>query len=308
MDNALPNPLLAVQKGRTEQASATARTASSQGNTSMSVMDITLRDRLTPKARSLRIRVAPVLLVFGFYAGLLGLWQLVYELQIWSPFLLPQPSSVFNSIQRYIDNGVLFDSIQITMQRMLIGFGIAFAVGMTMGIATGSVRWIDQTIGSLVLGMQSLPSICWLPLAILWFGLSEKAIIFVVVLGSVWAVAISARDGVRSIPVLQRRAAQVFGASRWQTIRYVTLPGMLPSMAQGLKLGWSFSWRSLMAGEIIFVTAGLGHLLQLGRDLNNMSLVLAIMGVIVAVGLLFDRLVFGPLDNWVQNRWGLSNN
>ena len=135
------------------------------------------------------------------------------------------------------------------MKRMLVGFAIAFVLGMIMGIATGTVKWVDETLGRLVLGLQSLPSITWLPLAILWFGLSEKAIIFVVVMGSVCAIAISARDGVRNIPVLQRRAAQVFGASRWQTIRYVTLPGMLPSMAQGLKLGWSFSWRSLMAGE-----------------------------------------------------------
>jgi NitT/TauT family transport system permease protein len=242
----------------------------------------------------------------AFYGMLLGIWQLVCELQLWSAYLLPEPSQVFQSIQRYIDNGVLLDSIETTMKRMLVGFAIAFVIGMSMGIATGSVKWVDQTLGSLVLGMQSLPSICWLPLAILWFGLSEKAIIFVVVLGSVWAIAISARDGVRSIPILQRRAAQVFGASRWQTLRYVTLPGMLPSLASGLKLGWSFSWRSLMAGEIIFVTAGLGHLLQLGRDLNNMSLVLAIMGVIVLVGVMFDRLIFGPLDNWVQNRWGLA--
>jgi NitT/TauT family transport system permease protein len=263
---------------------------------------------LTPRIKDsvAREKGAGLLLVLGFYAALVGIWQLVYELEVWSPYLLPEPSQVFQSIRRYIDNGVLFESIETTMQRMLVGFAIAFVLGMTMGIATGTVKWIDQTLGSLVLGMQSLPSICWLPLAILWFGLSEKAIIFVVVLGSVWAIAISARDGVRSIPVLQRRTAQVFGASRWQTIRYVTLPGMLPSMASGLKLGWSFSWRSLMAGEIIFVTAGLGHLLQLGRDLNNMALVLAIMGVIVAVGLAFDRLIFGPLDNWVQNRWGLA--
>ena len=263
---------------------------------------------LAPRLRftTVREKGTGLLLVVGFYAALVGLWQLVYELEIWSPYLLPEPSQVFQSVSRYVDNGVLLESIETTMQRMLIGFAIDFVIGMSMGIATGSVRWVDRTLGSLVLGMQSLPSICWLPLAILWFGLSEKAIIFVVVLGSVWAIAISARDGVRSIPVLQRRTAQVFGASRWQTIRYVTLPGMLPSMASGLKLGWSFSWRSLMAGEIIFVTAGLGHLLQLGRDLNNMALVLAIMGVIVALGLAFDRLIFGPLDNWVQNRWGLA--
>ena len=247
-----------------------------------------------------------LLRIVGFYGALLLIWQLVYEAEFWSPYLLPEPRQVYDALRRYIDNGVLFESIQTTMQRMLIGFALAFAIGMAMGIATGTVRWVDETAGSLVVGMQSLPSITWLPLAILWFGLTENAIIFVVVMGSVFAIAISARDGVRSIPVLQRRAAQVFGASRWQTIRYVTLPGMLPSMAQGLKLGWSFSWRSLMAGELIFVSAGLGHLLQLGRDLNNMGLVLAIMAVIVAVGLAFDRIIFGPLENWVRHRWGLA--
>lgn len=254
----------------------------------------------------MRSRAFRLLRIVGFYGTLLLIWQLVYEAHLWSPYLLPEPRQVYESLRRYIDNGVLFESVQTTMQRMLVGFALAFVIGMAMGIATGTVRWVDETLGSLVLGMQSLPSITWLPLAVLWFGLSEQAIIFVVVMGSVFAIAISARDGVRTIPVLQRRAAQVFGASRWQTIRYVTLPGMLPSMAQGLKLGWSFSWRSLMAGELIFVSAGLGHLLQLGRDLNNMALVLAIMSVIVAVGLAFDRIIFGPLENWVQHRWGLA--
>lgn len=247
-----------------------------------------------------------ILRLVAFYGGLLLIWQLVYEAHFWSPYLLPEPARVWESLERYISNGVLFDSIKATMQRMLIGFAIAFVIGMAMGITIGTVRWLDETLGTLVLGMQSLPSISWLPLAVLWFGLSENAIISIVVLGSVWAIAISARDGVRSIPVLQRRTAQVFGASRWQTVRYVTLPGMLPSMASGLKLGWSFSWRSLMAGELIFISAGLGHLLQLGRDLNNMGLVIAIMGVIVAVGLASDRLIFGRLETWVRDRWGLS--
>ena len=254
----------------------------------------------------MRSNALRVLRIIGFYGALLLIWQLVYQAEFWSPYLLPEPRQVYEALRRYIDNGVLLESTQTTMQRMLLGFGLAFAIGMALGIATGTVRWVDETAGSLVVGMQSLPSITWLPLAILWFGLTENAIIFVVVMGSVFAIAISARDGVRSIPVLQRRAAQVFGASRWQTIRYVTLPGMLPSMAQGLKLGWSFSWRSLMAGELIFVSAGLGHLLQLGRDLNNMGLVLAIMAVIVAVGLAFDRIIFGPLENWVRHRWGLA--
>ena len=240
-----------------------------------------------------------------FYAALILIWQLLYQTEVWSPVLFPSPHEVWDALQRNIENGRLWDSTYASLHRLAIGFTLAFIVGITIGIACGTMRWVDETLGSLVLGLQSLPSITWLPLAVLWFGLSEKAIIFVVLMGSIFAIAISARDGVRNIPVLQRRAAQVFGASRLQTIRYVTLPGMLPSMAQGLKLGWSFSWRSLMAGELLYVSAGLGHLLQVGRDLTDMPLVLAVMAVIVAIGIAFDRLLFGPAEAWVRNRWGL---
>ena len=245
--------------------------------------------------------------VVVFYALLLAIWQLLHSAEIWSPYLFPSPKEVWDAFQRNVENGRMWDSTSASLHRLAIGFTLAFIVGMAIGIACGTMRWVDETLGSLVLGMQSLPSITWLPLAVLWFGLTEKAIIFVVLMGSIFAIAISARDGVSNIPVLQRRAAQVFGASRWQTIRYVTLPGMLPSMAQGLKLGWSFSWRSLMAGELLFVSAGLGHLLQVGRDLNDMPLVLAVMAVIVAIGLAFDRLLFGPAESWVRQRWGLGN-
>ncbi len=253
-------------------------------------------------------RVFRIVRLIAFYAGLILLWHLVYKAEIWPSYVLPGPRPVFDQVWRYIDNGILFDSVYATMQRMFIGFGLAFVIGMSIGIANATIRWLDETLGGLVHGMQSLPSITWLPLAILWFGLSQTAIIFVVVMGSLFAIAISARDGVRNIPVLQRRTAQVFGASKLQTIRYVTLPGMLPSIAGGLKLGWSFSWRSLMAGELIFVTAGLGHLLDLGRQLNNISLVMGIMIMImiVIIGLGADLLLFWPLENWVRHRWGLA--
>jgi NitT/TauT family transport system permease protein len=241
-----------------------------------------------------------------FYAGLLLAWELLYRAEIWSPYLFPSPSEVWEELRQSTENNVLWDAIRETMRRLVIGFTLAFIVGMIIGVACGTMRWVDETLGSLVLGMQSLPSVTWLPLAILWFGLNEHAIIFVVLMGSVCAIAISARDGVRNIPPLQRRAARVFGASRLQMIRYVTLPGMLPSMAQGLKLGWSFSWRSLMAGELLFVSGGLGYMLEIGRSLNNMGLVIGVMGVIVLIGVLFDRLVFGPLEGWVRSRWGLA--
>ena len=241
-----------------------------------------------------------------FYLALLALWQLLYSLHVWSPYLLPSPSDVWHSFVDYVDNGLIQKAVRASLQRLLIGYAISIAVGLIIGMACGTNKYVDETLGSLVLGLQSLPSITWLPLAILWFGLNQNAIIFVTFMGSVGAIAISARAGVQAIPPLYRRAAATMGANHYQSVRYVLLPAMVPSMAQGLKLGWSFAWRSLMAAELIFVTTGLGHLLNLGRDLNNMSLVLAIMFVIVAIGLAVDRIFFARVEAWVQERWGLQ--
>jgi NitT/TauT family transport system permease protein len=241
-----------------------------------------------------------------FYIALLALWQLVYELEVWSRLLLPSPEQVWRQLRFYTDNGLIQDAVETSMRRLFIGYAISLVIGLTIGMACGANRYVDETLGSLVLGMQSLPSITWLPLALLWFGLNEQAIIFVVLMGSVFAVAISARAGVQSIPPIYRRAAQTMGANRVQMVRYTLVPAMVPSMAQGLKLGWSFAWRSLMAGELLFVSGGLGQMLDLGRNLNRMSLVIAVMLVIVAIGLTVDRLLFSRIEAWVNERWGLS--
>ncbi len=245
--------------------------------------------------------------LLAFYAGLVGLWQLVATAGVWPTYLFPSPSAVFDALWKNIENGLIPEAIRISIKRLVVGYSISLAVGLVIGMAAGTWKWIDETVGSLVLGLQSLPSITWLPLAVLWFGLNDKAIIFVVLMGSIFAVAISARAGVQSIPPLYKRAAQTMGASHLQMLRNVLLPAMVPSMAQGLKLGWSFAWRSLMAGELLMAGLGLGNLLNLGRDLNDMSMVIAIMLVIVAIGLTVDRLIFGRVEWWVQERWGLAN-
>jgi NitT/TauT family transport system permease protein len=242
-----------------------------------------------------------------FYAGIIAFWQALALTETWPSYVFPSPVSVFESLIAYVANGLVLDAIQISLTRLAVGYVISFFLGMTIGILSGTIKWLDETVGNLVAAIQSLPSITWLPLAVLWFGLTEKAIIFVVLMGSIFAVAISARDGVRSIPPLLVRAGQTFGASRWQMYRYVMVPGMLPSMVQGLKLGWSFAWRSLAAGELLFVSLGLGHLLNLGRELNDMSLVIAIMLVIIAVGLTIDRVLFARLESWVRQRWGFTS-
>lgn len=259
-----------------------------------------------PRTRARRVRIPwRAIRIASFYLGLLALWQLIYLGEFWPSYVFPGPRQVWESLRYNIENGNLWEAGQATMQRMLIGYSLAIAVGLVIGVATGTLRWVDETVGSLVLGLQSLPSVTWFPLAILWFGLNERAIIFVVLMGSVNSIAISSRTGVRGIPPLLLRASSMFGGNRWQRTVYVIVPGMLPAMIQGLKLGWSFAWRSLLAAELLFVNMSLGHLLQVGRDLNDVSQVIAIMLVIVAIGMAVDRLVFGQLERRINERWGL---
>lgn len=244
--------------------------------------------------------------ILTFYAGLFGLWQLLYSAELWPSYAFPSPGEVWDTMRATFEDGTLWAATQLTMKRMLIGYFLSIGIGLGIGVAMGTLKWVDETLGTLVLGLQSLPSVTWLPLALIWFGLNEQAIIFVVLMGSVNSIAISSRTGVRSIPPLLIRAGRMFGGRRWQMLLYVILPGMAPSMIQGLKLGWSFAWRSLLAAELLFVSRSLGYLLQTGRDLNDVSLVIGTMIVIVSIGMAVDRLVFANVERLINERWGLA--
>jgi NitT/TauT family transport system permease protein len=168
------------------------------------------------------------------------------------------------------------------------------------------LAWLRAACGPLVIGLQALPSICWLPLALLWFGLSERAILFVVVMGSLLSITIATEGAVRAVPSLYIRAARTLGARRLRLYTRVILPASLPGIVTGLKLGWTFAWRSLMAGELLFVAGGLGQLLTLGRELGDMALVISVMVAIVSLGLGFERLLFGAVDKRLHERWGYA--
>src|SRR5205823_989864 len=195
----------------------------------------------------------------------------------------------------------------ISLRRMLIGYGISLLIGVPLGVALARVRWIEDTVGALVLGLQTLPSICWLPLALLWFGLNDSAILFVIVIGSAMAVTLAVQDGVRNLPPVYQRAAQTMGVRRLALYTEVLLPASLPAILTGAKLGWSFAWRALMSGELLFVSLGLGHMLEMGRELADMSQVVSVMLVIIGLGLLTDSCIFGWLEGRVRERWGLTN-
>jgi NitT/TauT family transport system permease protein len=179
-------------------------------------------------------------------------------------------------------------------------------IGIPLGIAIARVRLLQYTLKPVVMGLQALPSICWMPLAILWFGLNESAILFVVVMGSLLAVAISTEDGVNSIQPQLLQVAGTLGIRGPRFYGGVLIPAALPGIVTGLKLGWSFAWRALMAGELLFVSGGLGQLLTMGRELLDVAQVMAVMLAIIAVGVLTDRLLFQTVEVRVRRRWGLA--
>jgi NitT/TauT family transport system permease protein len=240
----------------------------------------------------------------GFLLVVLLVWQVLAQLQLWPSYIFPTPSDVFDSLLRGFRQGTYTVGILGSLGRLTQGYLIATAIGLTLGLLMAQQRWLKETFGLVVMGLQSLPSICWLPLALLWFGLNPQAILFVVVMGAVLAITQATEDGVRNTPPVYLRAARNLGARGWQLYFSVILPAALPSIITGMKLGWAFAWRSLLAGELLYALPGLGNLLLMGRELNDMGQVVAVMLLIITLGLLTDQLIFGVLERRVRERWG----
>lgn len=241
-----------------------------------------------------------------FYAGLLGIWALLAKLKVWPPYVFPAPLSVLQSLRDGFADHSFWIGIAVSMKRILLGYALSIILGMILGLGVASNKFLRETMGGLLVSLQSLPSICWLPLAVLWFGLSEKAILFVVVTGSLLSITIAMEDGRNQMPKIYGMAGRNLGATGLKLFWYVLLPASLPFILSGLKQGWAFAWRSLISGEMIFVSLGLGQLLMTGRDLNDMSLVIAVMVLIVGIGFIVDGLIFRTLEKRLQNKWGLS--
>lgn len=238
----------------------------------------------------------------------LALWQCVVW-SGWKPeYLLPGPKAVLANLWEYVQEGRLQEAMVITLERAVKGFALALVIGVVLGSLVARIKVLRVAFGSLITGIQTMPSIAWFPLAILLFQLSERAIMFVVVLGAAPAIANGLIAGSDNIPPVLLRAGHALGARGLSSYRHIVLPASMPYFVGGLKQGWAFAWRSLMAGELLVVIAGqesVGVLLQTNRNLQNADGLLATMIAILVIGIVIDSLVFGTLDRAIRRRWGL---
>jgi NitT/TauT family transport system permease protein len=236
------------------------------------------------------------------------LWQCV----VWSgwkkEYVLPGPRRVFPVLRDLITSGKLQDAVVQTMERAVKGYALALVIGVLVGSAVANSKILRSAFGSFITGLQTMPSVVWFPMAIILFRLTEGAIFFVVVLGAAPSIANGLISGIDQVPPLYLRAGRALGAKGLTFYRRVMLPAALPGFVGGLKQGWAFAWRSLMAGELLVIIPGhtsIGTLMQNAKDVSDTNELIASMIVVLLIGIAVDALVFGRLQRAVNRRWGL---
>ena len=242
-----------------------------------------------------------------FIAAFLGVWQLVFMLGIWPEVSLPSPAMVAQAFVDLVENLTLIVSMGVTMYRLVIGFTMSIIIGVSVGLAMVKFPGFGKTMSSFAVGLQSFPSVAWVPFAILLIGLNDAGILFVVIMSSVFSVMMSTYGGIRNISPIYIRAARNMGAKGFSLFRYVMIPAATPSLIVGIKQAWSFAWHALIGAEILIAASvGLGHVLLVGREFQLMDQIIASMITIFAIGLVFDRVLFSKLEERVRERWGLN--
>ncbi|GGS71073.1 sulfate ABC transporter permease [Planobispora rosea] len=237
----------------------------------------------------------------------LAVWQGVVLAGWWPEYVFAGPVTTLTELADRMGEAEFYGAVAVTMRRAVVGFALAIAVGLVVGALVSRIRPLRRAVGSLITGLQTMPSIAWFPLAILLFGLTESAITFVVILGAAPSIANGLIAGVDYTPPILLRAGHMLGLRRLSLYRHVILPASLPSFLAGLKQGWAFAWRSLMAGELLVIIANqasLGEQLHFARELADSAGLLATMIVILVIGIAVD-LLFGAADTALRRRWGL---
>jgi len=241
----------------------------------------------------------------AFYVALIAAWQTTADADIWPDEIFPSPYEIAEDLLYGVTDGTIIFGMGTTLWRLAAGLAIAICGGIVLGILMARVDIVNQTIGSLVLGLQSIPSIAWVPLALIWFGGFDSGIIFVTAIGAIFAVTVNIYTGVKNIDPHYIEAARNMGAKGSQLTINVLIPAAFPYMISGFKQGWAFAWRGVIGAEILFSYLGLGYLLNVGRQTIDVSQVIAVMIIIMALGMIVDGLIFKRVEFKVMSRWGL---
>ena len=218
----------------------------------------------------------------------------------------PSPRAVFGALAADFRQPAFRAALAGSAWRMVIGYALVMLVGITGGLLLGRVPLIDQIIGSFAVAIHAIPGAAWVPLSIVWFGMTERAVIFTIVLGAVGIVMVNTDTGIREVPPFIARASRTMGARGWKYFWFVVVPAAIPKIVDGLRLAWAFGWRALMAGELLTSVSGLGQLLSQVATTQQLDQLLAIMLLIAGIGIAVDGLVFKRLERAVRVRWGLA--
>ncbi|MFJ4774224.1 ABC transporter permease [Streptomyces uncialis] len=260
----------------------------------------------TPLRQTLVQKVLPPLIAVAL---VLVVWQVLVWAEVTESYKLPAPAEVWDEVVTAWQRGTLLEYIWTSVSRGLLGFLLALSIGTPLGLVVARVKFVRAAIGPILSGLQSLPSVAWVPPAVIWLGLNDSMMFAVILLGAVPSIANGLVSGVDQVPPLFLRAGRTLGATGLRHTWHIVMPAALPGYLAGLKQGWAFSWRSLMAAEIIASSpelgVGLGQLLENGRTASSMSMVFLAILMILIVGIAIDLLIFSPLERWVLRSRGL---
>ncbi|MEU4348425.1 ABC transporter permease [Streptomyces sp. NPDC023838] len=266
----------------------------------------TVQSGRTPLRETLVQKVLPPL---SAIALVLVVWQGLVWAKVTDDTKLPSPSSVWSGLKELWLQGTLLDIVWTSVSRGLLGFLLALAIGTPLGLIVARVKFVRAAIGPILSGLQSLPSVAWVPPAVIWLGLNNSMMYAVILLGAVPSIANGLVSGVDQVPPLFLRAGRTLGATGLRGTWHIVMPAALPGYLAGLKQGWAFSWRSLMAAEIIASSPdlglGLGQLLENGRNNSDMPGVFLAIFLILIVGIAIDLIIFSPLERYVLRSRGL---
>ncbi|MCP3028113.1 ABC transporter permease [Halobacillus sp. A5] len=241
-----------------------------------------------------------------FLVAVIGIWQLIFTSGLLEEIVFPSPISVGEALYNGFTRGDFFSALGASFKHLFIGLSMAIAFGTLLGVILGKSKQADETAGMYLIAMQSIPSIVWVPLAIMLFGFSEFAVIFVVVLGGTFVMGLNVRTAIQSVPPQFKRAARTMGTGGLRMFFRVEVPSSVPYFMTGLRLAWAFSWRALMAGELLSNGPGLGYSLAYAQDYARMDQVVGIIVIIGVIGAIVDQFVFSKLEDNVRSRWGLA--